>query len=1019
MMLSEKEFRITLFERGITLDESLNSSCFQPKLTEQSKALAISRLNSWINNANLFDENGFTKRCNNLNIEHNEEFWLSKLGEQEFTGDFADLPSWTKEAYTLLINAINYSSDSKTLRKYLMTWENDVPFIDLWYGMVEYCVDSIEDVDVNILNKIELQAIINGHAHQLLSDVAKNMATALELEFSLFRLANNAQTLESASGSKKFYTNFIYNLLSGEFATFMLKYSLCTRRLVTIVNNWKINVTNFIHRLDKDYLTISKRFNIPCDSTIVSLTSGLSDPHNGGQTVCKVTYSSGDAIYYKPRTVIMAKLYSQILTRYFTQFQLHAPEVIDCTTYGWSKGVAYKNTDPDTYFKKAGHVLAVAKFLNFTDLHNENLVVSAFGPAIVDCETMLSGIPIDTDQNDISQIDFYTVARSSLLPYYHLTGDNNSIRISGIESHTYTSDGIRSRSWKYINTDKMVIVEGLLTENNTYNTLKYNQTIGSSIDKYIDTLIEGFEMTYDYIHNTLDLKEIEEYVDQVIGNQKIRVLFRDTSVYEGLNVTISSPDLLAYSIDAAIESEKLYAAILPGINDVKLSDLQYIVSEEVNSVLQGDVPFFLIPFKKNASKTRQNIQISLLKLSGKDLLGKTNELYSYPDQVFQKNIIKSSIYNYSNYQYKKAKHISSLCTRDEILHEAITIVEQVWHFRSSKYGHNEWSINEPKPNISYNIQLMDFSLYTGKLGIILVNSLVYVKTGTNKYKERAIILLEEFYATISSALNVDYKLNHHGLVYGYPSYVRGLAWIAQILGDSQILDKFLTMFPLKTALLNNNVWYGDLLLGDYGSYITSSLKHVLIPESFKHDIDINELANLNLSAAHGLSGFYHIFKQKNSATGVLDKIVRLILEKAEMNWNPMHQTWMDQAQSIPTYSWSSGSLGIIMYLQEELSANVPEIFNLAVDRLRKDECMHYHDLMNGQSSLVDLWISFDDLESARKVCSDIINKKRLEGTYRFSNKYDNSLLTGLMGIAYSFLRTYDNSGIPAILDFNA
>jgi class II lanthipeptide synthase len=136
------------------------------------------------------------------------------------------------------------------------------------------------------------------------------------------------------------------------------------------------------------------------DSAVIELElSG--DPHNGGRQVVIVTTAAGRRVVYKPRsvaaesTVAMAGRHLQ--DHGGLDFDPVAP-VIDRGRHGW---MGWIESSPPTgaemtaYSRRAGALLAVARAMAITDLHDENLLPAGDRPVLVDLECLATARPND------------------------------------------------------------------------------------------------------------------------------------------------------------------------------------------------------------------------------------------------------------------------------------------------------------------------------------------------------------------------------------------------------------------------------------------------------------------------------------------------------------------------------------------------------------------------------------------------------------------------------------------------
>ncbi|WP_140628331.1 DUF4135 domain-containing protein [Methylibium rhizosphaerae] len=123
-----------------------------------------------------------------------------------------------------------------------------------------------------------------------------------------------------------------------------------------------------------------------------SVRIASADKHHG-QHVLRFAFVGHGDLYYKPRSGSGAALCGEV-SRHLRHWGLPlvAPEALIREGYHWMAGVEYEekiDSKAAKHFAFSGGVLyAVARVLNASDLHFENIIATKQGPVVVDCETM-------------------------------------------------------------------------------------------------------------------------------------------------------------------------------------------------------------------------------------------------------------------------------------------------------------------------------------------------------------------------------------------------------------------------------------------------------------------------------------------------------------------------------------------------------------------------------------------------------------------------------------------------------
>ena len=116
---------------------------------------------------------------------------------------------------------------------------------------------------------------------------------------------------------------------------------------------------------DQNYLCSIFRDNSRSFS-IIKLDGDMSDAHNGGKTVFKLTLSNNKTIVYKPRSLKLDRYFNEVLEWYNSQcvkYPIYQPKIIDRETYGWMEFIenkkCQKESELEEYYYKIGVMLGL------------------------------------------------------------------------------------------------------------------------------------------------------------------------------------------------------------------------------------------------------------------------------------------------------------------------------------------------------------------------------------------------------------------------------------------------------------------------------------------------------------------------------------------------------------------------------------------------------------------------------------------------------------------------------------
>lgn len=120
---------------------------------------------------------------------------------------------------------------------------------------------------------------------------------------------------------------------------------------------------------------------------LVRLETGLGDRHEGGRSVCRLTFDGGVRLIYRPRRHDGLDLLRRVLE------QVDAPplpEQLAVADHAWVSHVDSRSDVDDlaAYHRAAGGLIAALHALRSTDVHRDNIVVTPHGPVVVDAETV-------------------------------------------------------------------------------------------------------------------------------------------------------------------------------------------------------------------------------------------------------------------------------------------------------------------------------------------------------------------------------------------------------------------------------------------------------------------------------------------------------------------------------------------------------------------------------------------------------------------------------------------------------
>lgn len=197
---------------------------------------------------------------------------------------------------------------------------------------------------------------------------------------------------------------------------------LLLHRIVTVTGQ----IRHILLRMAVDFEDINIRiFPGTVFREAIKIECGLSDAHNGGQTVAKVLLDNGKILFYKPRNLEKDNYFMDMYRRFCEQAGLsfQGIRILARGNYGWESCAVQRPCGNDAevsrYFKRMGVLLFLCRLLDMSDMHEENIVAMGEYPIPVDLET-LPGCPDYSDWKNAEQMIWeelkHSVLSTGILP---------------------------------------------------------------------------------------------------------------------------------------------------------------------------------------------------------------------------------------------------------------------------------------------------------------------------------------------------------------------------------------------------------------------------------------------------------------------------------------------------------------------------------------------------------------------------------------------------------------------------
>lgn len=305
------------------------------------------------------------------------------------------LPNWVETARWLLA-AVTDGTGPPAPPPHLAA---EVPFADLmWPAVVAARVRRdamMADFAPAVGTMVEERALADLDA-ALLRRFAEIHGQTLFESFAFFRKAGPAPMKGTPVG-RGIYAAFVAAMRDGVFATLVRHRPVMIRLLAVIADQWMTASAEMLRRLVEDRAGFAGRFaGLSPAAPVTGFDVGISDPHDHGRGVAILQFADGGRLVYKPRDLSMEDAWHGLtawLKRAGAPIELGTANVWRRTGYGWMAFVegsgALDGEAVAPFFRRAGGLLALLRWLRASDMHEENIVVRDGVPVPIDLETVL------------------------------------------------------------------------------------------------------------------------------------------------------------------------------------------------------------------------------------------------------------------------------------------------------------------------------------------------------------------------------------------------------------------------------------------------------------------------------------------------------------------------------------------------------------------------------------------------------------------------------------------------------
>ena len=406
----------------------------------------------------------------------------------------------------------------------------------------------------------------------------------------------------------QYYVNKVRGTADG-LANLLQKYPVLARLLVAVTEQAISTTGDWLQRVAADCQAITDTFTGGAPVGLVTdANPGLSDPHNGGETVWYVQFESGLRLAYKPRSLAPDLAYIRFL-QWLNQQQptltLKAAPVLAHLGYGWVQWIETSECDSKEevalYYRRQGAHIALFYFLGGSDFHEENFVAAGPFPVPIDLEALGAWALSQTSPNSVDD------TTTGQLPYFWRTYDSifSTVMLprwfspQGADVEALVMSALSEQEDKDLWPQSMPVWHNLETDEISlkfeYCTLKpacplpRYQGQAMTVTTHVDEVLRGFTQTYQTV--LAHQNDLLSTSSPLTGFEDLptRALIRPTQSYADTLFFTTAPDNLisGAAYDVALEM----VCGVPIFDEQREGTLTYTQAEK-RALWDRDIPYF-------------------------------------------------------------------------------------------------------------------------------------------------------------------------------------------------------------------------------------------------------------------------------------------------------------------------------------------------------------------------------------------------------------------------------------------
>lgn len=431
---------------------------------------------------------------------------------------------------------------------------------------------------------IALEALIP-FFNALVDDVDRSIAPLFAYEIAL---AKQDGRLTGTTSSERYRSFFISSLgWTSNMRIIRDEYAAFWHTISQAITNSVNNLFECLTRFENDRLELNPTL-LAGDSRIARISTLSADRHRGGRQPLLLEMESGTKLVYKPTDLTPNVLWGNFIEQIDLPrpFDLRYARVVAKEGYGWIEFVLHSScqseVEVEDYYRRAGVLLAVADFLNYTDGHAENLIASGPYPVLIDLETLFQP-GMDVIQGPEQHSILFTRLIQSI------PDDVESIRLGG--AIQMPSDRRVHLTHPHVlndQTDEMQIIFKGVAAPNTQNIPRLNQALRPP-QSYVEFIVEGYKFGFDRVIQKAEQILSSTWWWAMLRQSRPRYILRPTVYYAMLIRLLQQP---IYLVEPPSVIQSFLRKSLNEWKKMGLIDLSQFVDYEIADLIRFDIPFF-------------------------------------------------------------------------------------------------------------------------------------------------------------------------------------------------------------------------------------------------------------------------------------------------------------------------------------------------------------------------------------------------------------------------------------------